>query len=156
MPILYVSGDPLLTQAQILAFGHNARGRAEMDAIHLALQQKYPAAFATYARRCAQNKLKTGTMWVWHEAKPALGFMIVRESPVGATRLRFFESVVLTLARDHALEGIKSVALVVSGAPFERAMLKEVLDRWLGKSALPVIVYEQYVKGVAADEKLND
>ncbi len=151
MPVYYVEGDPLLTKAQVLAVGHNARGRTEVDPLHTALQAKYPAAFATYARRCANAKIKTGTLWMWHDSRPQLGFMVVRESNVSATRLRYLEAVALTLARDHALEGIKSVAMVAPGSALEWTALKEVIQRWLAPSSLPVIVYEKYVAGVMAE-----
>jgi hypothetical protein len=52
MPITYVSGDPLLTQAQILAFGHNVKGRTESGVFETLLLDRYPAAFATYSKSC--------------------------------------------------------------------------------------------------------
>ena len=45
MPVSYVSGDPLLTCAQVLAFGHNARGRTEPGEFDTALMSRCPAAF---------------------------------------------------------------------------------------------------------------
>lgn len=152
MPLLYVSGDPLLTRAQVLAFGHNVRGRLETSAVHTRLADRYPAAFSTYQRRAAQGKFKTGTVWMWRDSKPMLGFLIVRETPFGATRLRFVESVVLGLARDYPLEGIRSLALIAPGQAYEWSTMKQVFEHWLGKSALPVIVYEQVIAGTRADE----
>lgn len=154
MPIQYVSGDPLLTQAQILALGHNARGRFEENPLHSALQQKYPAAFATYTRRCQQQKIRVGELWTWREARPMLGFMVVRDSAVGTTRLRYVETVILTLARDYQREGIKSIAITPLAPAYEWEMIKAVIERWLANSALPVIVYDTQIKGVAAQENL--
>ncbi|NDJ59719.1 MAG: hypothetical protein GYB67_01265 [Chloroflexi bacterium] len=155
MPVTYVKGDPLLTRAQILAFGHNARGRPEQSPLALALQQRYPAAFASYTRQCRQGRIQPGMFWRWSEARPTLGFMVVRESPVGATRLRFVDTVVLLLARDHRREAIGSVALTPPGSSDEWPQHRELIERWLAASALPVVVYTTYQPGVTAAEPFD-
>lgn len=151
MPITYLAGDPLLTGAQVLAFGHNARGRAELGALETELLQRYPAAFAAYGKQCRSGRIKAGQLWLWHESQPVLGFMVVRESSVGATRVRFVEAVALNLARDYAREGIRSIAIAPPGSREEWPNLKPVLEHWLGRAALPCYVYEQYLPGVQAE-----
>lgn len=151
MPITYVAGDPLLTGAQVLAFGHNARGRAELGALETELLQRYPAAFAAYGKQCRSGRIKAGQLWLWRESQPVLGFMVVRESSVGATRVRFVEAVALNLARDYAREGIQSIAIAPPGSREEWPNLKPVLEHWLGRAALPCYVYEQYLPGVQAE-----
>src|SRR5262245_26385965 len=108
MALTFVSGDPLLTRAEFLAFGHNARGRTETGEFDMALMQVYPAPFSTYQRRCRQEKHKAGTLWLWYDSQPGLIFLTVRESSVGATRLRYVQSVLMSLARDYPLHGIHS------------------------------------------------
>ena len=151
MPITYVSGDPLLTNAQILAFGHNAKGRTELGIFETLLLNRYPAAFATFGKSCRSGKIKTGGLWIWRETRPALGFMVVRESSVGATRLRYVEAIALGLARDFHLDGIRSIAIAPLGDSQEWPMLKPVLDYWLGQSALSCVIYEQYLPGIKAE-----
>jgi hypothetical protein len=151
MPITYLSGDPLLTRAQVLAFGHNAKGRTESGILETILLNRYPAAFATFGKNCRGGKIKAGSLWVWRESQPALGFMVVRESSVGATRLRYVEAIALGLARDFRLEGIRSIAIAPLGDSLEWPAFKPVLDYWLGQSALTCLVYEQYAAGVAAE-----
>ncbi|MCA9908191.1 MAG: hypothetical protein KC519_06040, partial [Anaerolineae bacterium] len=107
MTVEIVSGDPLQTQAQVLAFGYNARGRSEVNPLQATLQYRYPAAFAAYGKQCRAGRITPGTLWIWREAQPWLGFMIVRESSVGPTRLRFVQQIALTLARDYQLDGIR-------------------------------------------------
>lgn len=152
MPTTYVSGDPLLTSAQILAFGHNVRGRTELGALETELLNRYPAAFASYSKQCRSGRIKTGQLWIWRESQPMLGFMVVRESSVGATRVRFVESVALNLARDYQREGIHSIAIAPPGSREEWPNLKPVLELWLGRAALPCYVYEQYLPGIKAEE----
>jgi len=153
MPITYVSGDPLLTYAQILAFGHNAKGRTESGIFETHLLYQYPAAFATFGKSCRSEKIKTGSLWMWRESQPGLGFMVVRESSVGATRLRYVEAIVLGLARDFQREGIRSIAIAPLGDSLEWPTFKPVLDYWLGHSALSCVVYEKYLPGIAAENK---
>jgi hypothetical protein len=82
--------------------------------------------------------------------------MAVRESAVGATRLRYVEAVALSLARDFRLDGIGSIAIAPIGDSLEWPSLKPVMDYWLGRSALPCVVYEKYVPGLKAEENLSN
>lgn len=150
MPITYVTGDPLLTDAPVLAFGHNARGRTELGACETALMQQYPAAFAVYQRRCKQNKQRAGTCWLWTQAQPQLLFLTIRETAVGATRLRFVQAALLALARDYRLYGISGLAIAPLGSAYEQPDILPLVGLALAASALPVTVYTAYQPGSAA------
>jgi hypothetical protein len=89
--------------------------------------------------------------WYWYESKPALAFMVVRETPVGATRLRQVDAVIMALARDYRIENIRSIALAPLGAIHENEAIREVIERWLSKASLPVIAYTDYQPGIAAE-----
>jgi hypothetical protein len=151
MPITYVSGDLLLTRAQTLAFGHNAKGRSELGALETLLLDHQPAAFATYAKNCRSKRLKPGTFWIWRESQPFLAFLVIRETSVGATRLRFVESALMTLARDYRLHSLTSLAIAPLASSLEWTALRPVVDYWLHACPLPVTVYEQYIPGVDAE-----
>ncbi|MFW5692364.1 MAG: hypothetical protein ACOCX3_03340 [Chloroflexota bacterium] len=152
MPIRFVDGDPTLTRAAVLAIDHNAGGRTEMGTLHTTLMRQQPAAFATYSKQTRQGRLQPGDYWLWHESYPALLFLVIRESSVGATRLRYIQSVALKLARDHRLISIASLALAPLGRPEEWPEIKKLLMTWFGPSSLPVIAYERYQPGFQADE----
>lgn len=143
MPVNYVNEDPLLTPAQTLAFGFNARGRVEVNERETRLYDRYPTAFATYRKQCQSGRIQPGMLWLWRESQPGLLFMVVRESQVGMTRLRFVEQVVMTLARDYPLYGVTSLALVPLGSREEWPFLRPVVDYWLTMSGLPITIYEQ-------------
>lgn len=147
----FVKGDPLLTKAQVLAFGHNVLGRTELGDLETQLLTRYPAAFASYGRQCRNGRVKAGMMWTWRESQPHLGFMIVRASSVGATRLRYVENIALTLARDYQRESIASIAIVRLGDALEWPHIRPVLEQWLSNIPLPCIVYEDYLPGVQAE-----
>jgi hypothetical protein len=142
MPVTYITGDPLQTRAQTLLFGYNAKAQSELGVLETALYTAFPAAFATYRKQCRGGRIKPGMLWVWRESLPQLGFLIVRESAVGMTRLRFVESVLMLIARDHRLYGLTSLALAPLGNASEWTSLKPVVDYWLGNCPLTVEVYE--------------
>lgn len=152
MPLTFLSGDPLLTEAQTLAFSHNAAGRIEHDRLHNTLMRRYPAAFSRYKRDCRKGKIHTGHYWLWREAQPYLMFLPVRETAVGATRLRYVQTAIVNIARDYRLERLESLALTNLGQPHEWDEIKMILTQWLGKSKLPVVVYEDYLPGEKAAE----
>lgn len=142
MPLTYVTGDPLMTEAQTLAFGCNAKARTELGALDVRLFDLFPAAFATYRKQCAQGRVKPGGLWLWRESRPQLLFMVIRETSVGATRFRFVESAVMTIARDYHLYGLKSLSIAPLGDSMEWPSLKPILDHWLKGCPLPITVYD--------------
>lgn len=117
----------------------------------MALLMRYPAAFASYGKLCRQGRIAAGTIWIWRETMPALAFMVVRETPVGASRLRYVDAAIMALARDYARDNIRGIAIAPLGAGHEQAEIRAVFDRWLTKSSLPVIAYTDYLPGVVAE-----
>jgi hypothetical protein len=118
-----LSGDPLLTHAQTLAFGTNARGRGETEALHTSLAYRYPAAFAAYGKQARAGRVKPGQFWIWRESRPNRLFMAVRDTPFSITRVRYVETVALTLARDYQLHTVDSLAIAPLGLPHEWPIL---------------------------------
>ncbi len=151
MPVHYASGDPLLSPAQTLAFGHNARARAELGAFELRLFDRYPAAFAAYRKRAQDGRIRPGMPWVWPDSQPRLAFLVVRETAAGAVRLRYAESAVMMLARDFRLYGVTSLAIAPLADERDWPALKAALDHWLRLTPLSVVVYERYLPGVAGE-----
>jgi hypothetical protein len=151
VPLTYVTGDPLLTKQPLLAFGSNAAGRTETSLLASALRTRYPAAFASYDKLCRQGRIQAGVTWLWRESKPVLAFMVVRETSVSTTRLRYVDSVIMALARDYRLDHIHGVAIAPLGADHEAESIQEVITRWLTKPALPVIAYTAYQQGVSGE-----
>ncbi len=151
MPVLYTSGDPLLSPAQTLGFGHNVHARAELGALERRLFDRYPAGFAAFRKRAQAGRVQLGMPWIWHDSQPHLAFLVVRESPAGAARLRLVESSVMALARDFRLYGVTSLALAPLADERDWPALKAVLDYWLQLTPLPVVVYERYLPGVAGE-----
>lgn len=142
MSIHFLTGDPLTTSAQVLAFGHNARGRTELGNIETRLMHTYPPAFAMYQRQCRARRIRAGNIWLWRENTPHLMFMVVRDSSVGATRLRYVQAIAMQIAREYPLWGIKSLAIAPLGNRYEWAEIRHVLKTWLDKITLDVVIYD--------------
>src|SRR5215468_4695299 len=142
MPIEVVTGDPLTTQAQTLAFGFNAKGRVEISGFETRLYDAYPSAFASFRKQCNSGRIKPGMLWMWREVQQNLLFLVVRESSVGMTRIRYVENALMTIARDYPLYGLTSLAIAPLGSKDEWVLLRPVVDYWLKTCPLPVMVYE--------------
>lgn len=151
MPLSFVSGDPLLTRMQTLAFGHNARAKIEVGPLETCLLDSYPAAFASYRKQCHSGRIQAGDFWIWRESQPHLAYFVIRESAQGAARLRYVESIVMTIARDYRLHGLESLAIAPLGSHDEWPLLKPVLGYWLSACPLPVVVYQRYEAGVVGE-----
>ena len=154
MPLITVSGDPLLTDCQVLAFGYNARGQSESRAEQIHLLQSFPAMFATFRRQSRKGKLKAGQVWQWNETTPNFAIWLVRESPSGATRIRYVQSIVMAFVRDYQLYNIQSMALIRPGTAIEYEEFEPILQQWLAPLPIPIVVYDGYEAGVKADEAL--
>lgn len=152
MPLNFAPGDPTLSQADMLAFGHNARGRTELGALETHLMQQYAPAFSAYTRRARQGKQKPGTWWLWTETRPKLAFLTIRDSSVGATRLRYVQSVLMTLARDYPMYQVQSLAIAPLGNSYERDEINKLAAQWLAGLTLPITLYTAYIPGVEVDD----
>lgn len=154
MSVIFVAGDPLLTSAQTLAFGYNAEGKTEVGGLGIALLTRYPAAFSSFSRQSRNGQIKPGGYWIWRDSKPQLMFLAIRQTASGATRMRYIESALMTLARDYRLEMLNSLAIAPLSTSPEWTAIKPLIDHWLGSSSLSVVVYDRYSPGVRAEEKL--
>ena len=152
MPLKIVQGDPFLTQSDALGIGYNAKGRTENTPFLMDALRRYPTAFASYMRQARQNRQPVGSLYPWYDSSPRLLFMTVRASSVGATRLRYVQQIALTIARDYRLLQLESIAISPLGDSYEQAEILRLCEQWFAKSRLPVVIYEQYVAGIQADE----
>lgn len=156
MPLFIVSGDPFLTTCDVLAFGYNARGQSESRDEQIELYRRYPAMFSVFKRQARKGTIKAGTTWDWNETTPRFALWIVRESPFGATRIRYVQSLIMNLARDYQLYNIESLALIRPGTDYEYEEFKPILEQWLDPLPIPIVIYESYEPDIPADESFID
>jgi hypothetical protein len=151
MSVRYARGDIFLTRAHALAIGINATGRLGVAPETTALQDRYPVFVSDCHKRGRAGTLAPGTAWVWREGQPWVVGLVVRETPLGATRLRYVETAILNLCRDWEREGLRSLALLRLGEDAEWSEAREIAIRYLDPLVLPVIIYEEYLPGVVAE-----
>jgi len=156
MPILTVTGDPLLTRCQVLAFGYNTRGQSESRDEQIRLYQTFPAMFSVFKRQARKGKVKSGDIWRWNETTPNFHLWLIRESPFGATRIRYVQSIVINFVRDYQRYDIHSLALIRPGNIIEYEEFKPILYQWLDPLPIPIVIYETMAIGIQADETLLD
>ncbi len=142
MSITFVRGNLFLTGAQAIAVGLNASGRLDASPIFTALHDRCPAFISDYHRRGRAAMLAPGDVWVWHESQPWLVGMVVRDTPQGATRLRYVETAMLNLYHNWEREGLRSLALAPLSEGEEWPPVRDVLQQYLSRIALSVTVYE--------------
>jgi hypothetical protein len=152
MTITHCQGDPLLTRAQTLAFAYNAQAKTEQGALETRLYNAHPTAFANYRKHVYAGKISAGDVWVWQQNQPALCFMVVRESGVGALRLRYLQTALLRLAHEYTILGIKSLAFAPMGTRREWVESRALINTWLARARLSVVIYDHYLPGVVAEE----
>jgi hypothetical protein len=142
MAVTFTTGDIFATRAQALAVGLNSVGRIEVAPFFTALHDRYPAFMADYQKRGHAGKLVPGDIWIWRESQPWLAGLIVRETPQGATRLRYVEAALLNLSKNWEREGIVSLAVMQFISAPDWTPIRALFDEYFGRSALQLMVYE--------------
>jgi hypothetical protein len=159
MPLMWVDGDPLRTQAQTLAVAWNAAGRAQVGPFDTDLLTRYPSAFASFAKRArhAATAPRAGQYWLWRESLPQLLLLLVRDTPHGILRPRYVESALMLLARDYPLERLTTLAIAPLTDPHDPAapLYHTLIETWLQPLPLRTVGYH-YRAGVAGEADPSD
>jgi hypothetical protein len=151
MTVTFTKGDIFLTRCQAIGVGISANGRLGVSPFHTALHDRYPVFISECGRRGRAGTLTSGALWVWREGSPWLAGLVIQDTPHAAIRLRTVEAALLNLWKDAPHEGLHSLALMRFGDDSEWNAVRRLLDETLSRHSLPVIVYDDYVPGVAAE-----
>lgn len=159
-----VSGDILLTKAQVIAHGvaphdHFNQGLA------LALREKFPVMAKDFRHYCHQSNPNSGDAWLWAGPGAVVVNLLTQGAPANDHAHPHPEKATLQHV-DHSLkalrklvdsEGLKSIALPklatgVGGLAW--GDVESLIQKHFSDVSIPVIVYENYQKDVAASEGL--
>jgi len=151
MPFPLLIGDIFHTRAQTIALGIDASGRLGTTPLYTVLHDRYPVFISECRKRGRANLLVPGTIWIWREGTPWIVSLVVRETPQGATRLRYVESAMLALSKKAQHEAITSLALMRLGDDREWSHIMQVVETYLTRMRLPVTVYEEFKPGFRAE-----
>lgn len=155
-----VSGDILLTKAQAIAHGvgpddHFTEGLA------LGLREQWPSMSRDFRHWCHQATPKPGSVWLWSGVGNHRIFCLLTQEPAkghghpGRATIENVNHCLHELKRQVEREGITSLALPriatgVGGLDWKE--VHKLIHHHLESLAIPVYVYVNYQKGVAANE----
>lgn len=156
-----VSGDILLTQAQVIAHGV-APGDSFNQGLAASLREQYPAMAKDFRHYCALSHPKPGEVWAWASAdgKRIVNLMTQEEAPSkganpGKATTHNVNVALRSLRRLIEHEGFKSVALPRLATGVGGLAWKDVaplIEQHLGDLEVPVYVYTTYHVGQKAVE----
>ncbi len=159
-----VSGDILLTRAQVIA-----HGVAPNDSFHsglaLQLRERWPAMYKDFRHFCQSQHPKPGTLWTWMGADGRKIVNLFTHDAIeghhggtpGPASLQHVGHALRELAKLAETEKFTSLALPRLATGIGRLdwnTVKPLLDQHLGALKIPVLVYATYHAGQQAEEGL--
>jgi O-acetyl-ADP-ribose deacetylase (regulator of RNase III) len=151
MPTTFVKGD-LFEDAKDLkprAFAFAADCSGSMDkGIAVAFKKRWPALADAYAARAENGKMQLGDVFMWRDGDVivyALGLQQGEKKPKVSTLTRALEAMLGRALPD----GATRIALPRIGAGkggIDRLRVKRVLTETGDKSAVSLVVFEQFVR----------
>lgn len=156
-----VTGDILLTKASSIAHGIAPNDHFD-NGLALSLRERYPDLYKDFRHYCKVHNPKPGDAWSWKGAKGPKVINLFTQVPSsghgghpGKARLNDVNHSLKELAKIAKAENLESIALPklatgVGGLDWED--VKPLMDAQLGDLGIPVFVYTNFVKDIAARE----
>ncbi len=157
--LLQVTGDILLSRAQVIAHGV-APNDDFRQGLALALRQQWPAMYKDFRHYCQSTHAKPGGLWAW--AGPG-GRRIVglftqeaaygKGAKPGRATVPYVNHALRSLRELAVAEKFRSIALPRLATGVGRLDWSDVepfIHENLGDLGIPVVIYTTYRKGVEA------
>jgi O-acetyl-ADP-ribose deacetylase (regulator of RNase III) len=158
----FVTGDILLTKAQAIAHGiapndHFNQGLA------LSLREQWPAMAKDFRHWCHNQNPKPGEIWQWAGAEgPRIINLLTQDGADGShgkhpgkAKAEYLNHALKALHQYAEKEQLTSLALpkLATGVGgLDWSEVKPLIEKHLGSLKIPVYVYQEYQRGVAAKE----
>ncbi len=164
-----VEGDILLSKAAVIAHGIAPLDRFD-SGLALALRERWPSMVRDYRHDTRSRPLASGGVWLWRGVDAdgstrgivnLLTQNMLHDGPAGkpgkATRENVAHSLkaLAKLAQEENFSSIALPRLATGVGGMDWAEVKPLVLEHLGGLDIPVVIYEVYRKGVAAEEKLG-
>ncbi len=156
-----VSGDILLTKAQVIAHGVAANDPMNQG-LALALHERYPAMHKDFHHWCNQHHPKPGAAWLWGGAGGVrIVNLLTQEGGYGhggkpgKASEKHVREALRALAAMIAEEGFRSLALprLATGVGgLQWSTVWPIVEERLGNLSLPIYVYTEYHPDQQAEE----
>ncbi len=158
-----VTGDMLLTKAQVIAHGV-APNDDFTSVLALSLREHWPALYKDFRHYCHTTHPKTGEIWLWAspEGKRIVN-LFTQEAAYGhgakpgSAKLEYVNHTLRALHKAVETEKFTSMALprLATGVGgLNWADVFPLIVTHLGKLTIPIFVYTTFHKGRKADEKI--
>jgi O-acetyl-ADP-ribose deacetylase (regulator of RNase III) len=156
-----VSGDILLSRAQVLAHGVAPRDPMSQG-LALSLHRKYPAMHKDYHHWCNLHHPEPGAAWMWGGSDGVrIVNLLTQEGGYGhgarpgKATIKHVSDALRALAKLAASEAFTSIALPrlatgVGGLDWDEVW--GTLQARLGDLPIPVFIYSEFIPGQAARE----
>jgi O-acetyl-ADP-ribose deacetylase (regulator of RNase III) len=160
--IKYVKGDILLTKSEALAHGV-APNDDFKQGLALSLREQWPSMYNDFRHFCKSTSPKEGDVWSWKgPGGPVVLNLFTQDAPKtqgshpGKATEKYVNSSLKNLVKEIKKEKIKSLAITkvatgVGGLSWEG--VKPLIEKHLADLETTVYVYENFSKGVQAEEK---
>lgn len=159
--IYEVSGDILLTKAQVIAHGVAANDPMNQG-LALSLHEAYPSMHKDFHHWCHAQHPKPGEAWMWGSADgKRIVNLLTQEggyghgAKPGPATTRHVSDALKGLAKMAAKEGFSSIALprLATGVGgLDWSDVEPLVKQRLGELDLPIFVYTEYHKDQQAKE----
>jgi O-acetyl-ADP-ribose deacetylase (regulator of RNase III) len=158
-----VQGDILLSHAAGIAHGV-APGDHFDSGLALQLREQWPALVRDFRHHCHTASPRPGGVWSWAGANGLRIFNLLTQEPPpgnhghakpGHAKLEYVNHALRALRKVVEDEKLSSLALprIATGVGgLDWITVKPLVQQYLGDLAIPVYVYSEYKKGVAATE----
>ncbi|MGV7223047.1 MAG: macro domain-containing protein [Nitrospinales bacterium] len=157
-----VHGDILLSEAKAIAHGIAPHDHFDQG-LALSLRERFPAMVKDFRHYCHQQNPKPGNAWLWAGAeKVVINLMTQEPAPAnrghpGKASIQHINHALKSLCGIIEEQGISSIALprLATGVGgLEWSDVEPLIEKYLGNLKIPVIIYDSYIKGEKAVEKL--
>ena len=155
----FVKGDMFLTVC--MAIGHGANCEGYMGAgIALEIRHRFPFAFQQYKKACQSGLFVPGvTQTVQCEDKIIVNMAtqakIRRRDGSGGAKKEWIEKCLRNISCNYKKWGYNSIAMPIVGCSLGGCSwtdIRPVFEKIFKDCDLKVVVYEEYLEGVKADE----
>ncbi len=162
--IQQVSGDILLSKAQVIAHGVAPKDPMNQG-LALSLHEKYPAMHKDFHHWCAQHNAQAGEAWMWGSTNGVRVVNLLTQeggnghaAHPGRATLKHVRDSLKSLAKIAKKEAFKSIALPrlatgVGGMDWKEVL--PVIEEQLGDLGIPIVIYSEFHAGQAAKENLG-
>ncbi len=158
-----VTGDILLTKAQVIAHGV-APNDDFTSVLALSLREHWPAMYKDFRHYCHTMHPKPGEIWIWANPEgKRIANLFTQEAAYGhgvkpgRAKLEYVNHALRALHKAVGAEGFTSITLSrlatgVGGLSWENVF--PLISKHLGELTIPVFVYTLFHKGMKADENI--